>query len=101
MINLFGGSTENLSIGLEKSHYTTGETVKGRLIISASKDSKARSFRFFAEGKEETKIRVNESYTDYDSSGNSSRNNRTVTHTESDTFFSQDLFHLLVAIVIL
>ena len=95
MINLFGGTTESLSISLEKSQYAPGETVKGRLIISASKDSKARSFRFFAEGKEETKIRVRESYTDHDSSGNSYRKNRTVTYTESGTFFSQDLFHFI------
>ena len=95
MINLFGGATENLSLSIDRLEYNGGETVKGKLVVSTNKDSKARNFRFVVEGKEETKVTVREHYTDYDSNGNSRSNDRSVTYTASNTFFSKDLSQFL------
>ena len=92
MIDLFGGATEKLSIYLEKLQYHLGETARGKLLVSINKDSKARAFRFVAEGKEETRIVVR--YTDHQGSDNSYTRSteRKQTYTDSDTFFKQDLF---------
>ena len=92
MIDLFGGATEKLSIYLEKLQYHLGETARGKLLVSTNKDSKARSFRFVAEGKEETRIVVR--YTDHYGSDNSytrsteSKRMLNLTHSLSKTFLN-------------
>jgi Arrestin (or S-antigen), N-terminal domain/SpoOM protein len=95
LIDLFGGATEKLSIYLEKLQYHIGETVRGKLLVSTNKDSKARAFRFVAEGKEETRIVVR--YTDHHGSDNyyTRSTERKQTYTDSDTFFKQDLFEFV------
>jgi hypothetical protein len=98
MINFpgFGGgsSSETLSLNLEKLQYHNGEKVKGNLTITSNKDTVSRTFRFIAEGKEETKITVSEPY--YGSSSSSYSNEyRNVTYTSSNVFFSQDLLEFL------
>ena len=96
MIDLFGGVTEKMSIYLEKLQYHSGETVRGKLLVSTNKDSKARDFRFVAEGKEETRIVVR--YTDHHGSSDNSytrSTGRKQTYTDSDTFFKQDLFEFV------
>lgn len=96
MINFpgFGGgsSSETLSLNLEKSQYHNGEKVKGNLTITSNKDTMSRTFRFIAEGKEETKITVNEPYYSGSSSSSSYSN---VTCTSSNVFFSQDLLEFI------
>lgn len=78
-----------------KLQYHLGETVKGKLLVTTNKDSKARAFRFVAEGKEETRIVVR--YTDHHGSDNSYTRSteRKQTYTDSDTFFKQDLFEFV------
>ena len=97
MIDLFGGHTEKLSIYLEKLQYHLGETVRGKLLVSTNKDSRARAFRFVAEGKEETRIVVR--HTDHHGSDKSYTRSteRKQTYTDSDTFFRQDLFEFVSA----
>ncbi len=64
-------------------------------MVSTDKDSKARAFRFVAEGKEQTRIVVR--YTDHHGSDNSYTRStqRKQTYTDSDTFFKQDLFEFV------
>lgn len=88
-----GSSSEILLLNLEKLQYHNGEKVKGNLTVTSNKDTVSRAFRFIVEGKEETKITVNEPY----SSSNSSYSNeyRNVTYTSSNVFFFQDLLKFL------
>ncbi len=97
MIKLFGGgnSKENLELALDKTKYQAGETVRGKLVMSADKDIKARSFHFIAEGKEKTKIIKSEPYTSSDSQGNSTQSYSNVTYTDSNLFFSTNLEYFL------
>src|SRR3954469_18761720 len=89
-----GGDSEILSLSLEKSQYHNGEKVKGNLTITSNKDMASRAFRFFAEGKEETKVTVSEPYSG-SSSSNYSNEYRNVTYTSSNVFFSQDLLEFV------
>ena len=96
MINFpgFGGSSsETMSLNLEKSQYHNGEKVKGYLTITSNKDTVSRALKFIAEGKEETKITVRESYSG--SSSSYSNEYRNVTYASSNVFFSQDLLEFL------
>src|SRR5690349_803462 len=93
MINFpgFGGSSsETMSLNLEKSQYHNGEKVKGYLTITSNKDKVSRALKFIAEGKEETKITVRESYSG-SSSSSYSNEYRNVTYTSSNVIFFQDL----------
>jgi hypothetical protein len=92
-----GSSSETLSLNLEKSRYYNGEKVKGNLTINSNKDTVSRALKFIAEGKEETKITVNEPYSGSSSSSSSSYSNeyRNVTYTSSNVFFFQDLVEFL------
>jgi Arrestin (or S-antigen), N-terminal domain len=93
------GSSEILLLNLEKSQYKAGEKVKGYLTINSNKDTVPRAFRFIAEGKEETKVTVRESYSSSSSSSSSSYSSeyRTKTYTSSNVFFFQDLLEFLKA----
>ena len=97
MINFpgFGGGTssETLLLNVEKLQYHNGEKVRGNLIITSNKDTVSRALKFIAEGKEETKITVRESYSG--SSGSYSNEYRNVTYTSSNVFFFQDLLEFL------
>lgn len=68
--------------------------VRGTVAIKTEKSSKARRLVLFAEGKESTIITVSEN-TD---GGSSSRRTTTRTYSETDTFFSEDLSHLLQSV---
>jgi len=82
-------SSETMSLNLEKSQYHNGEKVKGYLTITSNKDTVSRALKFIAEGKEETKITVRESYSG--SSSSYSNEYRNVTYISSNVIFFQDL----------
>lgn len=86
---IFKGTDLDFYISLEKTEYKPGDTVRGQLTLHTEKSSRARRLKLFAEGKESTAIKVEES--------TSSRSNRWNSHTYSEvnTFFSEDLSHLL------
>lgn len=52
---IFKGTDLDFDISLEKTDYTPGETVRGRLALHTEKSSRARQLKLFAEGKESTK----------------------------------------------
>ena len=85
----FKGTDLDFDISLAKTEYKPGETVRGQLTLHTEKSSRARRLKLFAEGKESTAIKVEES--------TSSSSNRwdSHTYTEVNTFFSEDLSHLL------
>jgi Arrestin (or S-antigen), N-terminal domain len=87
------GTDIEFGVSLEKTVYTPGETVRGLLSLNTEKGSRARQLRLSAEGKESTNITVEESSGGYSSSGSSRWNSHT--YTEVNTFFSEDLSHLL------
>jgi hypothetical protein len=89
---IFKGTDLDFDISLEKTDYTPGETVRGRLALHTEKSSRARQLKLFAEGKESTTITVEESSRGYGSSSNRWDSH---TYTEVNTFFSEDLSHLL------
>jgi len=86
---IFKGTDLDFDISLAKTEYKPGETVRGQLTLHTEKSSRARRLKLFAEGKESTAIKVEES--------TSSTSNRwdSHTYTEVNTFFSEDLSHLL------
>lgn len=86
---IFKGTDLDFDISLEKTDYTPEEIVRGQLTLHTEKSSRARRLKLFAEGKESTTIKVEES--------TSSSSNRwdSHTYTEVNTFFSEDLSHLL------
>jgi hypothetical protein len=86
---IFKGTDLDFDISLEKTDYTPEEIVRGQLTLHTEKSSRARRLKLFAEGKESTTIKVEES--------TSSGSNRwdSHTYTEVNTFFSEDLSHLL------
>jgi len=86
---IFKGTDLGFDISLEKTDYTPEEIVRGQLTLHTEKSSRARRLKLFAEGKESTAIKVEES--------TSSSSNRwdSHTYTEVNTFFSEDLSHLL------
>src|SRR5688572_16736410 len=85
----FKGTDLDFDISLAKTEYKPGETVRGQLTLHTEKSSRARRLKLFAEGKESTAIKVEGS--------TSSSSNRwdSHTYTEVNTFFSDDLSHLL------
>jgi hypothetical protein len=87
------GTDLEFGLSLEKTDYTPGETVRGLLSFNTEKGSRARQLRLLAEGKESTNIAVEESSRGYSSSGSSRWDSHT--YTEVNTFFSEDLSHLL------
>jgi hypothetical protein len=87
------GTDLEFGLSLEKTDYTPGETVRGLLSFNTEKGSRARQLRLLAEGKESTNITVEESSRGYSSSGSSRWDSHT--YTEVNTFFSEDLSHLL------
>jgi Arrestin (or S-antigen), N-terminal domain len=86
---IFKGTDLDFDISLEKTEYKPGDTVRGQLTLHTEKSSRARRLKLFAEGKESTAIKVEES--------TNSGSNRwdSHTYTEVNTFFSEDLSHLL------
>ncbi|MGC1134751.1 MAG: hypothetical protein WA941_18130 [Nitrososphaeraceae archaeon] len=86
---IFKGTDLDFDISLEKTDYTPEEIVRGQLTLHTEKSSRARRLKLFAEGKESTTIKVEES--------TSSCSNRwdSHTYTEVNTFFSEDLSHFL------
>ena len=78
---------------VEKTEYKPGETVRGLITLHTDEVSRARQFRLFAEGKESTSIKVEESTRGHSSSGRSKWD--TNTYSEVNTFFSEDLSHIL------
>lgn len=88
--NIFKGTDVDFDISLEKTEYTPGETVRGQVTLHTGKGAKARQLRLFAEGKESTIIYVN-------SPGRSGSGSNWDSDTcrEVNTFFSEDLSHLL------
>ncbi|MGA9936218.1 MAG: hypothetical protein WBP83_13960, partial [Nitrososphaeraceae archaeon] len=86
---IFKGTDLDFDISLEKTDYTPEEIVRGQLTLHTEKSSRARRLKLFAEGKESTTIKVEES--------TSSGSNRwdSHTYTEVNTFFSEDLSHFL------
>jgi Arrestin (or S-antigen), N-terminal domain len=87
------GTDLEFGVSLKKTDYTPGETVRGLLTLKTEKGSRARQLRLLAEGKESTNITVEESSRGYSSSGSSRWDSHT--YTEINTFFSEDLSHLL------
>jgi len=87
------GTDLEFGVSLEKTDYTPGETVRGLLSLNTEKGSRARQLRLLAEGKESTNITVEESSRGYSSSGSSRWDSHT--YTEVNTFYSEDLSHLL------
>jgi hypothetical protein len=84
------GTDLTFDITVEKTEYGSGEIVRGTLSIKTEKGSKVRKLMLFAEGKESTIITVSES-----SGSGSRRDTTTRTYSETNTFFSKDLSHLL------
>lgn len=90
IFKIFKGTDLDFDISLRKTDYTPGETVSGQLTLYTRKGAKARQLRLFAEGKESTIIYVNSprgsgSGSDWESD----------TYREVNTFFSEDLSHIL------
>ena len=90
-MKILKGTDLSFDISLEKAKYRPGEIVRGTLSLKIEKGSKARKLMLFAEGKESTVITVSENR----STGSSTRDTNTRTHSEVNTFFSKDLSHLL------
>jgi hypothetical protein len=90
---IFKGTDLDFDISLEKTDYTPGKTVRGQLTLHTEKGARTRQLKLFAEGKESTTITVDESTSGYDSSGSNRWDSRT--YSEVNTFFSEDLSHLL------
>lgn len=88
------GTDLEFGVSLERTDYRPGETVRGLLTLNTEKSSRARQLRLFAEGKESTTITVEESTSGYDSSSSSDRWD-SHTYSEINTFFSEDLSHLI------
>lgn len=86
---LLKGTELEFDVRLEKTDYRPGETVRGLLTLNTEKSSIARQLRLLVEGKESTAISVE--------SHSSSSSDRWDSHTynEVNTFFSEDLSHLL------
>ena len=89
---IFKGTDLDFDISLEKTEYTPGETVRGQLTFHTEKGTRTRQLRLFAVGKESITIKVEESTGGYGSRGSKWD---TQTYTEVNTFFSEDLSHLL------
>src|ERR687895_303304 len=88
---LLKGTDLTFDINLEKEEYRPSEIVRGTVTVKTEKSSKLRQLMLFAEGKESTMITVSEST----GSGGRSRRSTTRTYSETNTFFSKDLSHLL------
>lgn len=84
------GTNLTFDISLEKTDYRPGEIVRGKLTLKTERSCKTRKLILLAEGKESTIIKASES-----TSYGSSRNTTTRTYSEINTFFSEDLSHLL------
>jgi hypothetical protein len=90
---IFKGTNLEFNVHVEKTEYKPGETVRGLITLHTDEGSRARQFRLFAEGKESTSIKVEESTRGHSSSGRSKWD--TNTYSEVNTFFSEDLSHIL------
>lgn len=84
------GTDLEFGVSLEKTDFGPSETVRGLLTLNTEKRSRVQQLRLFAEGKESTAIKV-------ESRSHSSGSNRWESHTynEVNTFFSENLSHLL------
>src|ERR671914_397347 len=88
---LLKGTDLTFDINLEKEEYRPSEIVRGTVTVKTEKSSKIRKLTLFSEGKESTIITIQENST----SGTGSRRSTTRTYSETNTFFSKDLSHLL------
>jgi len=83
----------NIEIKLARTQYSSGETVKGKLVILAEKGFNARYIKFFAYGEEKTRI-VEIGH------GHRARGVISMPHTstESNLFYYEDLSHFLTSV---
>jgi hypothetical protein len=83
----------NIEVKLEKTQYSVGETVRGKLVLLADKGFNARYIKFFAYGEEKSRI------VEY---GHGHRARGVVpmphTSTESNLFYYEDLSHFLMGV---